>query len=280
MWPLNWLYVIRQNNWSDFIFLLLSPPPHGSKNSSVFTTIWLPLTASSCHILPYFAFSVTESQIINNFLCPAHRRRPLWKSRQNGAEYGFLGGWTHLTKILFVCHGRTFDKWAGCDKVSQIAANCGNSWYKLLPFYYRSEDWKPYMWNIKSAVPEWLVPVLPLTVLALLVLRLFNWLIFGKVRHIGRSEREGHAGALHRVRWETIGRAGGQHNDVQQGPDRVPAEARNGGWSPSGMEQPCRMRQPDRFAFRSQIFSLRMTDGASIIKIFREHEQIHIFRIT
>ena len=45
-----------------------------------------------------------------------------------------------------------------------------------------------------------IVPVLPLTVLALLVLRLFNWLIFGKDRHSGRCEREGRAGALHRVR--------------------------------------------------------------------------------
>ena len=42
--------------------------------------------------LPHLAFSVTELQLINNFFCPAHRRRPLWKSWQTAAEYGFSGG--------------------------------------------------------------------------------------------------------------------------------------------------------------------------------------------
>jgi len=30
------------------------------------------------------------------------------KLRQNGAEYGILGGFSFMIKILFVCHGRIY----------------------------------------------------------------------------------------------------------------------------------------------------------------------------
>ena len=30
------------------------------------------------------------------------------KSRQNGEEYGILGGFSNMIKILFVCHGRIY----------------------------------------------------------------------------------------------------------------------------------------------------------------------------
>ena len=41
-------------------------------------------------------------------------------------------------------------------------------------------------------------------------------------------EREGPAGAHHRVRYWPMGCAGGQHDGVCQGPDRVPADLRDG----------------------------------------------------
>ena len=65
-------------------------------------------------------------------------------------KYGTLRRYETMIKILFVCHGRTSDKWAGRDWTCLIAANCGNSGYRLLPFYYRSADWKPYMYNSSS----------------------------------------------------------------------------------------------------------------------------------
>ena len=47
--------------------------------------------------LPYFAFSVTESQIINNFFCPAYRGK-------TGQKPAFQEADRIWTKILFVCH--------------------------------------------------------------------------------------------------------------------------------------------------------------------------------
>ena len=57
----------------------------------------------------------------------------------------------------------------------------------------------------------------------------------GIKEHVGDREREGSAGAHHRVRREPVGRTGGQHDSAQQGPDRVPAYVRDG----DGSINPC-----------------------------------------
>ena len=57
------------------------------------------LTTIDGLILPHFGWVMT--------LWPRKTGKSiLGKSRQNGAEYGFSGGWSRLTKILFVCHGK------------------------------------------------------------------------------------------------------------------------------------------------------------------------------
>ena len=95
-----------------------------------FYTIWLPLTALTCRILPYFAFSVTESQIINNFFCPANRG----KTGQNTAFQEADRIWQRY--FLFATASRdgrrTFS-----GKTRHIAANLCKIKTLLLLFYYR-----------------------------------------------------------------------------------------------------------------------------------------------
>ncbi len=47
------------------------------------------LTAIDGIDLPYFAFSMTESQFIHNYFCPAHRRRPLGNRGKTGQNTAF-----------------------------------------------------------------------------------------------------------------------------------------------------------------------------------------------
>ena len=64
------------------------------------------LTAIDGIDLPHFAvFCFSRDRVTN---C-SHLFLP-GKSRQDAAEHGFSGGWSHLAKILFVCHGKPLTK--------------------------------------------------------------------------------------------------------------------------------------------------------------------------
>ena len=48
------------------------------------------------------------------------------KSRQNRAEYGILGGFSNMIKILFVCHGSILKSPRKASKINGFVADKGN----------------------------------------------------------------------------------------------------------------------------------------------------------